>query len=370
MSTDSSNFPSCSDNEQPEIPGATGHAEAGASAIRRQAAEIVKAVLAQTSPEHAAVRDQLREFLALNPGHPEIALAEHLVSLGTLADYTGGAPEAQQEPSQAEETDPPEPASADGTSRILSVLAHRTLLTAFQPIFDFSMDAVVGVEAFTRFIGDGSEEPDQWFADAASAKLASELEFAAVESAIVAARSLPGHLYVALKLSPASCLDPLLPELLQESELSLGRTVLQLTKALTDEEAAALVAALAPLRARGVRLAIDHVGSYFASLRHIKQLEPDIIKLDRDLIAGVDTDPLRHGFAEAMTGLAGQIGATVTAEGIETSSELAAVTGMGVTAGQGYFLGRPSTRPEDWNSWVMPADKAAAMTDPDTAARP
>ncbi|MET4096310.1 EAL domain-containing protein [Arthrobacter sp. UYCu712] len=369
MSTDPSNFPSCSDNEQPEVPGATEHPEAGASRIRRQAAEIVKAVLAQTSPEHAGVRDQLREYLALNPGHPEIALAEHLVSLGTLADYTGGFQEAQRPPSPAGEDYPAEAGPAGATSRILSVLAHRTLLTAFQPIFDLSSDAVVGVEAFTRFIGDGSEEPGQWFAEAASAELGSELEFAALESAIVAARSLPGHLYVALKISPACCLDPLLPELLQESELSLGRIVLQLTEALTDEEAVALVAALAPLRARGVRLAVDHVGSYFASLRHVKQLQPDIIKLDRNLIAGVDTDPLRHAFAEAMAGLAGQIGASATAEGIETSAELAAVTGLGMTTGQGYFLGRPSTRPEDWNSWVIPADKVEALTDPDTAAR-
>lgn len=352
MSTDSSNLPSSSDNEQPAVPGASEHPGTSAAALRRQAAEIVEAVLAQTSPDHASVRDQLRERLALNPGHPEIALAEHLVSLGTLAEYTAGS-QAGQSFNE----------SADGNSRILSVLAHRTLLTAFQPIFDLSTNLVVGVEAFTRFIGDGSDGADRWFAEAASAQLGSELDFAALESALVAARSLPGHLYVALKLSPASCRDPLLPQLLHESGVSPDRTVLQLTEALSDGEAEDLVTALAPLRARGVRLAVDHVGSYFASLRHIKQLAPDIIKLDRNFLAGVDTDPLSHAFAEAMAGFAGQLGASVTAEGIETSGELAAVKEIGMAAGQGYVLGRPTTRPEDWNSWIRPADNPGAMTD-------
>ncbi|MET3920762.1 EAL domain-containing protein [Arthrobacter sp. UYEF20] len=318
------------------------------------------------------MRDQLRIHLASNPGRPEIALAEHLVSLGSLADYTGGVHQVQHPPVPSEGIDAVETtatATTESASRIQAVLAHRTLLTAFQPIFDLSTAAVVGVEAFTRFVSDGSDSADYWFTEAANAQLGSELEFAALESALTAAQHLPAHLYVALKLSPAICLDPLLPQFLQESGLSPGRTVLQLTEALTDEEPAALAAALEPLRRRGVRLAIDHVGSYFASIRHVRQLEPDIIKLDRNLIEGIDTDPLRHAFSEAMTGIAGQIGASVTAEGIETSAELAAVTGLGLTAGQGYFLGRPSTRPQDWDSWSIPAHAFESLTDPDASAR-
>jgi EAL domain-containing protein (putative c-di-GMP-specific phosphodiesterase class I) len=160
---------------------------------------------------------------------------------------------------------------------------------------------------------------------------------------------------VALKLSPGTCLDPLLPELLQASALSPDRMVLQLTEALTREQPAALAAALAPLRRTGVRLAVDHVGSYFDSIPHIRQLGPDIIKLDRYVVAGIDTDPLRHAFGESMSGFAGRLGATLIAEGIETQDELAAVANLGVSAGQGYFLGRPSTRPQDWASWNLPA---------------
>ncbi|MCB5275266.1 putative signaling protein [Arthrobacter sp. SO5] len=354
MPTESSNVPSPNEIQPPNAPAA-GNQPGTTPGIRRQAAEIIDAVLSQTAPENAPVRDQLREHHAANPGRPEVALAEHIASLRVLAAGQSGPGDAL----------PP----TAGASRIESVLAHRTLLTAFQPIFDLATDAVVGVEALTRFVSNGSDSADHWFAEASSAQLGSDLEFAALESALIAAQRLPGHLYVALKLSPATCLDPLLPGLLRESVLHPGRTVLQLTETLTDEEPAALASALAPLRALGVRLAIDHVGSYFASIRHVRLLEPEIIKLDRDLIAGIDTDPLRHSFGEAMTIIARQFGASVTAEGIETSDQLAAVTGLGITAGQGYFLGRPSALPRDWESWNSPAPDVGLLTDPDAARR-
>lgn len=60
---------------------------------------------------------------------------------------------------------------------------------------------------------------------------------------------------------------------------------------------------------------------------------------------------LRHAFGEVMTGFAEQLGAFIIAEGIENSDDLAAVARFGVTAGQSYHLGRPSTGSEDWAGW-------------------
>ncbi|QCB97600.1 EAL domain-containing protein [Arthrobacter sp. PAMC25564] len=324
-------------SEPPAEPLPGSHYGDDDSGIRRQASEIIRAVLADQAPGEARARDQLREHVAAHPGQPEKALAQHLMALRSA-------------------------------SRIEAVLNGRMLLTAFQPIFDLSTGAVIGVEAFTRFVSDGPDAAG-WFAEAAEERLGSELEFAALECALTAAQSLPAHLYVALKLSPDTCLDPLLPEVLQASALAPDRMVLQLTDPLTAEQAAALVPALLPLRRRGVRLAVDHVGSYFDSIRHTRLLGPDIIKLDRNLIAGIDTDTLRHAFGEAMTVLAEEIGAALIAEGIETRDELGAVTGLGMTAGQGYFLGRPSTRPQDWAGWNLPAGEFQALIKHDGAAR-
>ncbi|MGY2745562.1 EAL domain-containing protein [Pseudarthrobacter sp. O4] len=358
MSMDPSSLPASSESQAPADPAPGGLCRNDTSGIRRQASAIIDTVLSDPAPEQGRVRDQLREHFAAHPGHPETALTEHLISLRSLTWLPAGTSKVRPPAAWSAiqpQTGTPAPSAAERASRIEAVLKGGMLLTAFQPIYEFSTGSVVGVEAFTRFVSDGSDNADYWFAEAAEARLGSELEFTALESALAAAQHLPTHLYVALKLSPATCLDPLLPGLLEESMLAPDRMVLQLTDALTAEQPAALGAALAPLRQRGVRLAIDHAGSYFDSIRHIRHLQPDIIKLDRNLIAGIDTDTLRHAFGEAMVGFAEQLGAALIAEGIETNDELAAVAGLGVTAVQGYFLGRPTTRPQDWAHWNLPA---------------
>jgi EAL domain-containing protein (putative c-di-GMP-specific phosphodiesterase class I) len=110
------------------------------------------------------------------------------------------------------------------------------------------------------------------------------------------------------------------------------------------------------------------VGSYFDSIRHVRQLRPEIIKLDRDLVAGIDSDNLRHAFGASMTAFAEQLGAVLIAEGIETGDELAALTALGVRTGQGYFLGRPSTRPQDWAGWNPAAQGLPTPAEPGGAA--
>ena len=355
--------------EPPSVPGrprrgepnehASGPApDSGISGIRRQAAWIIDAVLADTAPDQARARALLRELLAAHPSRPEAALAEHLLARSSRVVL----PVATECSSTLPATEVP--------LQIEKILNGRMLVTAFQPIRELSTGTVVGGQAFTRFVSDGGDSAGEWFTAAAAARLDSELEFAALECALAAAQYLPVRLHVALKLSPATCLHPLLPGLIEESMPDLNRVVLQLTDALTPDQPAALVSALAPLRRRGVRLAVDHVGSYRESISHIRLLGPDIIKLDRDLVAGIDTDRLRHAFGGAMTGFAEQLGALLIAEGIETSGELAAVAALGVTVGEGYFLGRPTIRPQDWAGWNDPSQGSRPLAEADGANQP
>jgi PAS domain S-box-containing protein len=242
--------------------------------------------------------------------------------------------------------------SADETRRrVETVLEERHLSTAFQPIWSLKSGQVIGVEALTRFLN-SPDSPDTHFSEADSVGLGAELEFLALETALDAARDLPDHLYVAVNLSPDACLDPRLPRVLSRSELPGRRIVLEVTERHAVEEYGPLARALASLRRTGLRIAVDDAGAGFASMRHILELTPDLIKLDRDVIAGIDTDPARQALGTAMVGFAAGIGASLVAEGIETAAELSMVTTMGMHAGQGYFLGRPSVDPGDWVSWV------------------
>jgi PAS domain S-box-containing protein len=235
--------------------------------------------------------------------------------------------------------------------RVKGVLTDRTLVTAFQPIRCLGTGAVIGAEALTRFITSPVRSPETWFADAASIGHGPDLEFLAMETALLAAAKLPAHLYIAVNLSPCACLDRRLGEILHQSLVPPGRIVVEVTErsAVTDYEP--LAAALARLRHSGLRIAVDDAGAGFASMRHILQLKPELIKLDRTIIAGIDADPGRRALGMAMVSFAAGIGATLVAEGIETQTELATVTELGMNAAQGYLLGRPSVRPEEWSQW-------------------
>src|ERR671920_799855 len=97
-----------------------------------------------------------------------------------------------------------------------------------------------------------------------------------------------GH--VAMNVSPATVLTPACGELL--GRLPLDRVVLELTEHDEVEDYDVLLATLAPFRAAGLRLAIDDVGAGFSSLRHIVLTNPDVIKLDRSIVAGIACDPV------------------------------------------------------------------------------
>jgi EAL domain-containing protein (putative c-di-GMP-specific phosphodiesterase class I) len=123
--------------------------------------------------------------------------------------------------------------------------------------------------------------------------------------------------------------------------MPLDRVLLELSEHDPVEDYAALTAALAPLRARGMRLAIDDVGAGFSSLRHIVVTAPDVIKLDRSIAAGVATDRVLSTLVGSLVTFAHGSGATVVAEGVETADDATTLRALGVDHGQGWHFGRP-----------------------------
>jgi PAS domain S-box-containing protein len=243
------------------------------------------------------------------------------------------------------------PEDQEISARLDHLLTTRTLITAFQPICHLGTGEIVGAEALTRFVSSPFRSPDQWFDEADSIGRGLELEFLALETALLAALELPAQLYVGVNLSPAACLDPRLNDIVRDSGLKPVRIVVELTERSAVADYARLAAALAPLRSAGLRIAIDDVGAGFSSMRHILRLGPELIKLDRTIVAGIDNNPNQRALCAAMVSFSSQIGASLVVEGIETNSELATVTELGVNIGQGYLLGRPSVLPADWSHW-------------------
>jgi EAL domain-containing protein (putative c-di-GMP-specific phosphodiesterase class I) len=104
---------------------------------------------------------------------------------------------------------------------------------------------------------------------------------------------------------------------------------------------------LAEIRKKGVALAIDDLGAGFSNLKYIVDLEPEIVKLDREIIQGAAPGNRAFRLLCSIVALCREMKAKVIAEGVETLTELAAVTDAGADYVQGYLFGRPSNPPPD-----------------------
>ena len=240
---------------------------------------------------------------------------------------------------------------AELAADVVTVLAKRALRPVYQPIFSMETGLPVGFEALVRPT-DGAP-----FRDAGSLFTAAELVSQTVELDLLCldivaagAAQLPEGTYLSVNLSPRTLGSSLfrandVKGILRRHSIGLDRVVLELTERETVEDLDELRRNVDTLRSAGLRLAADDVGAGNAGLRLLSEMQFDVVKIDLSLVqAGTAHDP-SHAILRALQGLAAQWNATVVAEGIETSEQLAVVRGLGICAGQGYLLGRPAKQP-------------------------
>jgi len=220
-------------------------------------------------------------------------------------------------------------------SRVRAVVAGgESLQIAYQPVIDLRTRHTVGHEALARF---GHGPPELWFSEAHNVGLGVELEMTAI---LKAWDGRPQDGYLAVNVSPITLMSDMLIDFAR-SNPTPERLVVELTEHAVVENYEHLRAALALLRSLGVRVAVDDAGSGISSFRHILTIAPDIVKLDRSLIAKLESDPARRALGEALVQFAAQINADLVAEGIERVEERTACLDIGIRYGQGYLLGRP-----------------------------
>ena len=208
-----------------------------------------------------------------------------------------------------------------------------------QPIISFADGSRVGAEALSRFPSEWVLAPDEVFAQAASIGVGADLELLAVRAAVAHLPHLSG--YVSVNFSPETLLDERCLALL--NELPLERIVLELSEHHPVDDYERLAEVLAPLRLKGMRLAIDDVGAGFSSLRHIMLTTPDVIKLDRSIVAGVAADRVLLTLVAALVNFGHGANAHIVAEGVETRDDAAALCAAGVDYAQGWYFARPTS---------------------------
>jgi diguanylate cyclase (GGDEF)-like protein len=209
------------------------------------------------------------------------------------------------------------------------------------------------VEALIRWrTPDGQvATPGEFLAVAEESGLINEITDWVLRSAIDAASNWHHGAWpearVAINVSPRDLLDnrfvDRVAELLQQFRLPARCIEIELTESVL-QTGTATIDALRRLRDLGVAIALDDFGTGYSSLASLEQLPLTRIKLDRSLIAGIDTNPRSAAIARAIIGMCQGLGLEITAEGVERSEQFALLVGQPAMYLQGYLLARPVAR--------------------------
>ncbi len=222
---------------------------------------------------------------------------------------------------------------------IEALISQRQFEVYAQPIIDLRTRAFSGYEALSRFDGFPDLPAETVFDLASAAGMRAQLESEIIKEALDGVDGLRNGGYLSVNAAPTTVFAPGFETLFAGHNLS--RVILEMTEHQQVRDYPALLALLAPLREQGLRIAVDDAGTGFSGLHQIVQLQPDMIKLDRALVSGIDGDQAKRAMCAAMVHYAGESGAFLVAEGVETLAEADELIRLGVSHGQGYHFGRP-----------------------------
>jgi len=338
------------------MPGGGGSRAAREIRLRSPETQIV-ALSASTDPRTVVsmVRAGAVGYVGKDQSGDEVLRAIHRSADGRssiVVDRLGEVAERLTE-HQSRQVVPTSERARVSKERIEGAIHGNALETVFQPIVDLHHGGIRGVEALTRFMSKPRRSPETWFVEAASQGLLTQLELAAAARALEHLDAIPDDVYLSVNVSTETLCEPRLLQMLQA--IPASRVVLELTERTPVVDYAEMSEWLADLRALGSRLAIDDVGKGFSGLGHLVELSPDLLKFDRSLVAGVDSDATKSGLITRLTSFADEVGMEVVAEGIETEAELNTLRALGVETGQGFLLGRPGPIPRLVNgTWEWP----------------
>lgn len=230
-------------------------------------------------------------------------------------------------------------ACADALPKVLADPCQPRLV--FQPIADLNKGAVAGYEALARFDGAVQATPDKWFAAAGAVGLGPVLESRVVRAVLAARENLPANCFLTVNVSPhALTSGPVMDEFLHAGELAGLFVELTEEQAIIDPDG--MRRDLARLRDRGAMIALDDAGSGYSGLQRLLALRPELMKLDRSLIDGIDTDEAKRACVEMLGVLASRLNSLLLAEGIERQGELREVIALGVPLAQGFLMAKPA----------------------------
>jgi EAL domain-containing protein (putative c-di-GMP-specific phosphodiesterase class I) len=241
-----------------------------------------------------------------------------------------------------------------GTEAMDAAIVDRAFLFHYQPIVDTRARRILAYEALARGTRDPLRFPDVIFSTAERCDRIWELGRVLRDIAAdgldgwVGSEATPDPLLF-INVHPRDIEDPVFLEQALSGGLArhAHRVVIELTERAAIADYRRVKPFFATLRRRGFRLAIDDLGSGYAGLTSLAELEPDFIKFDMGLVRDLHLHPVKQRLIERMNEFAEEIGAQTISEGVETAEERDALVRAGCCHMQGYFFARPAPRPPE-----------------------
>ncbi len=215
---------------------------------------------------------------------------------------------------------------------------------AFQPIVDATTGTVYSHEALLH--GPHNESAAATFAQV-PAELAHQFDQEIRASAVRLAARLGLDCQLNVNLLPSSLLhsaDALGTTLaaLAASHLPVDRIILEITEGEMIQDPVAFAHQLGACRGMGMQIAIDDFGAGYAGLNLLADFQPDLIKLDMQLVRHIESRGPRQAIVRAIAQACRDLGIEIIAEGVETQAEYAWFREEGIQLFQGHYLARPA----------------------------
>jgi EAL domain-containing protein (putative c-di-GMP-specific phosphodiesterase class I) len=235
-------------------------------------------------------------------------------------------------------------------SAVEGAAKNRELYVAFQPIVDFQTGKLFAHEALVRCKTAEFTGPAMILAAALEAGVCGKIGRAIRQLAVDGCANAP----LFLNIHPNEFDEGWIVRPDDPMFSHAHPVYLEITEAVPLSHFRHCHGVLRELRSRGVKLAIDDLGAGYSNLKYIADLTPEIVKIDRELIAGVKLGTRLHKLVVSVVRLCTEMGARVVVEGIETHDELAIARDAGAHFAQGFFIARPA--------FPMPAFDWARLT--------
>lgn len=242
-----------------------------------------------------------------------------------------------------------EQAALDVRKELLRAISGESFVVAYQPIVDLADGSVKGHEALVRLpAADGRLlVPGEFIEVARNSGLLSTMD------ELVLRRALSDHASgrpaagtgLSVNAEPEDLRDPdfALSVLahLHAAQFDPTRLTVEVTEADLLEFDDVVQSNISALREAGICFAVDDFGTGYSSLAQLRQLNADILKIDRSFVSGMEDDPEARNIVGTIISLAHRLNLVTVAEGIETREQAELLRRMGCVLGQGYLFGRP-----------------------------